>query len=309
MVKCANYRIHDVCNRLVTDEAAETQPNPEAPLCDCCKFNAVIPDLSIDGNRALWARLEAAKRRLFYQLDRLGLPRGTEAEGFDPPLSFDFKTDALPTGVPGQWKPMGGEGVLTGHANGKVTINLKEADDAERVRTREQMGEDYRTLIGHFRHEIGHYYWDLLIQPHPDRRARYDALFGDPDRPTYSEALDRHYQEGPPAKWAETFTSSYATMHSWEDWAETWAAYLEVLSTLDTAEHLGLIEHPPNAEDGLYERERDVQGMLGRYRELGIKLNELNRAMGLSDLLTRQFPAAVTKKMKFIDEVVRGDEG
>ena len=323
--KCDNYRVEGVCNRMVPrgtgnatpgDQAGPRQaprttapqaaePQTAAPqttteqiLCDCCRHNAVIPDLSVAGHRERWARLEEAKRRLFFQLDAMGLPRG---DGLDPPLRFEFMTDALPTATPGVWRPSGGDQVMTGHADGTVTINVREADDAERARMRMQMGEDYRTLLGHFRHEIGHYYWEVLIAPDPDRLARFVALFGDPESPTYAEALDRHYREGPPANWIERYTTEYATMHPWEDWAETWAAYLEVLSTIDTAAHLGFGRRRASP----YEQPVPMDELLARYRALGIDLNEINRAMGLMDLLTRNFPAPVIEKLHFVDEVVR----
>jgi hypothetical protein len=305
LVKCHNYRVEGVCNRLLTVEQAKSRPDPDRPLCDYCQFNEVIPDLSIEGHRERWGRLEAAKRRVFYQLDQLGLPRGTAMDGFNPPLSFDFKTDALPEDAHGQWRPMGGEQVLTGHANGKVTINLKEADDAERQRMQLAMGESYRTLVGHFRHEIGHYYWDVLIRDHPDALAGFKTIFGDPATPDYATALDRHYSQGPPSDWSQKFTTPYATMHPWEDWAETWAAYLELLSTLDTAIHLHLL--PRDDQPMPYDRPGPaVDDLLPRYRQLGIGINELNRAMGLSDILTRHFPDPVLRKLRFIDERIRG---
>ena len=57
---------------------------------------------------------------------------------------------------------------MTGHNNGLITLALKEADDAVREQVREAMGEPYRTLLGHFRHESGHYFWDRLVAPDPE---------------------------------------------------------------------------------------------------------------------------------------------
>lgn len=284
LVLCQNSAVQGVCNRTVVRAAAG------ATLCDCCRFNEVIPDLSVAGHRERWARLEEAKRRVFYELDALGLERGTAADGFEPALSFDFATGSLPKG-PGHWRPMGNEQVLTGHASGKITINLKEADEAERTRLKVMLGEGYRTLVGHFRHELGHYYWDLLVRPDPARLETFTAVFGDANAP-YGDALKQYYAAGPPADWAARFTSAYASSHPWEDWAETFAAYLEVISTLDTADAEGL---GASTGGGIRERVR-------RYQKLGIALNELNRAMGLDDLLTRQFPEPVLTKLERVDE-------
>ena len=293
LLKCHNYIVEHVCNRMLLAEGADPAVQP---LCDCCRHNTLIPDLSVPGHRERWARLEEAKRRLMYQLDALGLPRGDDQ---DPPLRFQFLTDAIPQG-PGQWRSAGDEQVMTGHADGVITINVREADDAERARVRLQMGEDYRPLLGHFRHEVGHYYWDVLVDPDPALRERFVQLFGDPLDPPYGEALKRHYDQGPPADWAERYTTTYATMHPWEDWAETWAAYLELASTLDTAVELGL----GRGSVSPYAEAIPLDALLPRYRALGIDLNEMNRAMGLNDILTRNFPDPVVAKLHFVHEVI-----
>ena len=290
LVKCHNYAVENVCNRFVmADQARGDGANP---LCDCCRFNDTIPDLTIPKNRELWARLEAAKRRLFFQLDLLGLPRGNEDDGFQPPLSFDFKADAIPQG--GSWRKLDAEHVYTGHAEGKITINIREADDAERERMRLDMGESYRTLLGHFRHEVGHYYWELLIKG--KREPEFKAVFGDHENPSYADALDRHYREGAPTDWALRYTTAYASMHPWEDWAETWALYLEIVSTLDTAKAWGL------GGPGLID---DLPKMVHAHQRLGVALNEMNRAMGLHDILTRLIVPPVIEKLGFIHTCIR----
>lgn len=290
LAKCVNYAREDVCNRCVPAEglAAEAEP-----LCDCCRFNETIPDLSVPGNREKWARIERAKRRLFYILDALGLPYGTSAEGFEPPLAFDFKGDTVP--ADGLWRTMGeAERVYTGHAGGKITINIREADDAEREKLRVDLGEAQRTVIGHFRHEIAHYYWDLLIRGR--REDAFGAVFGDHENPPYAEALERHYRDGPPADWRERHISAYATMHPWEDWAETFAFYLDVASVLETAANMGLVVSVPW---------EDLDAMLGRFWSIGVVVNEINRTMGLSDLVPEVITPAVGAKLRFVHEVVR----
>lgn len=290
LAKCVNYAREDVCNRCVLAEGLA----PEAePFCDCCRFNATIPDLSVPGNREKWARIERAKRRLFYILDALGLPYGTAAEGVDPPLVFDFKGDMVP--AEGVWRTMGAEErVYTGHARGRITINIREADDAEREKLRVDLGEAQRTVIGHFRHEIAHYYWDLLIRGRCE--AAFRAAFGDHERPAYQEALERHYRDGPPPGWPEHYISAYAAMHPWEDWAETFAFYLDVVSVMETAANMGLTEPVPWD---------DLAAMLARFHGIGVVVNEINRTMGLTDLVPEVVTPAVAEKLGFVHRVVR----
>ena len=290
LVKCANYERADVCNRCIEAETCETVGET---FCDYCRFNATIPDLSVPENHEKWRRIESAKRRLFYILDVLGLPYGTAAEGFDPPLAFDFKGDLVPEH--GLWRTMGQEErVYTGHADGKITINIREADDAEREKLRVDLGEAQRTVIGHFRHEIGHYYWDLLVRGRCEEA--YKGLFGDHENPTYAEALERHYAEGPPDDWQERYISAYATMHSWEDWAETFAYYLDMASIIETAINVELI--PSVAWD-------DFDRMLRYFHEIGVVANELNRTMGLIDLVPEVITEPVEAKLRFVHNVVR----
>ena len=132
---------------------------------------------------------------------------------------------------------------LTGHSDGVITVNIAEADDSVREKRRHQMHEGYRTLLGHFRHEVGHYYWDRLIDDARSGRRRSAKVFGD-ERADYDQALQAHYKEGPPADWQARFVSAYASSHPWEDWAETWAHYLHMTDTLETALDCGLSLRP-----------------------------------------------------------------
>lgn len=299
LVKCNNYRYERVCNRCI---AVPEGGGAAEPLCSCCRYNAVIPDLSKEDNRNKWRRLEAAKRRMFYQLDLLRLPRGTAAEGYDPPLSFEFKEDPVPlwSGQTYDNNELLGdqEVVMTGHLNGKITINLREADPVERERLRVHFGERHRSLIGHFRHEMAHYYWDLLVRG--KREPGFVAVFGDPHSPSYSDALQAYYQRGPAPQWAQHFASAYASMHPWEDFAETFAAYLEMVAILDTAHHMGML----GAHDLVIEPGTDHGRMVSAYAYVGTALNELNRTMGLKDVLTRPLTKPVVKKMRFIHDLI-----
>lgn len=285
LLKCANYIHEDVCNRCV--EIGFDEQSPQI-LCDCCRLNDTIPDLSVDGNREKWYRLETAKRRLVYDLNLLGLPLNGS-----PRLAFDFKADTAPPA--GFWRTISEqERVFTGHANGKITINIREADSAEREKLRIDLGEPHRTLIGHFRHEIGHYYWEALVQN--KREGEFRQVFGDHDNPPYAEALERYYAQGPPAGWQHGFVSAYASMHPWEDFAETFALYLDVVSVLDTSQNMGI--GGPGGTGG------DLDQMVPYYQRLGIFLNEMNRAMGLLDFVPEVLHVPVIEKMRFIHRVV-----
>lgn len=292
LVKCFNYLEYQVCNRCVAADGA-----PAGALCDCCRFNATIPDLTVPGNQSKWYSLETAKRRLFYDLSELGLPYGTAADGIEPALCFDFKADVIPKG--NYWRASSpSETVYTGHDAGRITINIREADDVEREKLRVVMNEAHRTLIGHFRHEIGHFYWDALVKGRPDREAECIAAFGDHNNPNYDVALEAYYKNGPKPKWQETFVSAYATMHPWEDFAETWATYLDMTSTLDTAEHVGFggITDPTNA---------DLDTMITRYQAFGLAANEINRNLGLLNLVPEVFLKPVVEKLRYIHHLVR----
>ncbi len=290
LVKCHNYSTHQVCNRCIElDNVTESDQ-----LCDYCRFNATVPDLSVEGNLLKWARLEAAKRRLLYILDFLGLPYGTAADGFSPPLAFAFKGDVILKDE--SWRTLGqSERVYTGHADGKITINIREADDVEREKLRVDMNESHRTLVGHFHHEIGHYYWQALVKG--EWCDRFKALFGDPENPDYSEAMDRYYKSDPPAAWQENYISAYATMHPWEDFAETFAAYLDMVSVLDTALNSEL-------KYGLDIHTSSLKQMVTHYQKLGIMLNEFNRTLGLLDFVPDVFTPPVVEKINFVHELI-----
>ncbi|MBX7166168.1 MAG: putative zinc-binding peptidase [Pirellulales bacterium] len=284
LVKCANYVEYSVCNRCCRADAPGA-----TTLCDCCRFNHTIPDLQVPGNLQKWYRLEAAKRRLFYELDQLQLPYGTEADGFTPALSFAFMADLLPNQ---HWQTLTADTqVFTGHEGGRITINIREADDVEREKARVNLGEKKRTLIGHFRHEIGHYYWDLLVKDHRETESR--AVFGDHTSPDYATAMDAYYQNGPPADWQDRHISAYATMHPWEDFAETWTGYLSMISALDTAAHLRLC--------GKFNPLRTrTKTLVRRYQQLGLAINEVNRSAGLLDAAPEIISPGVVKKLDLI---------
>jgi len=288
---CVNAK-HEACNWLVP-------PGDENGFCIACRHNRMIPDLSIPDNLLHWRRIEAAKHRLFYTLLRLRLPLVTRRES-DDGLAFDFLAS---TGT-------AAERVMTGHASGLITLNVAEADDSERERQRRNMGEPYRTLLGHFRHEIAHYYWDRLVSQ-SDVIDRFRELFGD-ERADYGEALKRHYAEGPPADWQDRFITSYASAHPWEDFAETWAHYFHMVDTLETAAEFGLRLRPRDAKGAdlatavnFDPHDAEIDRVIDAWLPLTFAVNSINRSMGQADLYPFVLAPAVILKLAFIHDVIR----
>ena len=229
-----------------------------------------------------------------YGLDSLGSPHSAIADGFVSGLSFDFKGDSIaPQSL---WHTVDTqERVFTGHAGGKITINIREADTVKREKLRVGLGKGHRTLIGYFRHEIGHYYWHVLVDGHATYKTEFVRLFGDHENPTYSESLERHYAEGAPKDWQKVYISAYITMHLWEDWAETFAFYLDIIDVMETASCSGLIA---------VQTQDDFKNLLKTYTRLGVLLNELNRGMGLIDFLPALVVPDVVTKLEFVHEVI-----
>lgn len=288
LMKCHNYAVENVCNRCL--KAGETS---DQQLCDYCRYTQTIPDLSVEGNRKKWYKLEVAKRRTLYLLDQLGLPYGLDEDGVALPLSFSFKGDIIADNTE-NW-PMGEtKSVFTGHANGEITINIREADPVKREKTRVTLDEAHRTLVGHFRHEIGHYYWQLLV--YRQREDEFIRLFGD-HAADYSQARQRHYDKGPPTGWQANYVSSYATMHPWEDFAETFATYLDMVSVLNTAESFGLSNTDPLTAD--------LDVMVRRYQDIGLMVNEMNRTIGSIDLVPEVLTPHIIEKVRFVHDLVR----
>ncbi|SCY38282.1 MULTISPECIES: putative zinc-binding metallopeptidase [unclassified Pseudomonas] len=297
--RCANLDTPAACNWLLPDNGRDT-------LCIACSLNRTIPDLSIPENPERWCKVEIAKRRLVAQLITLGLPVIPKTVDENIGLAFDF-IGVDPDGTP----------PTTGHASGLITLDIKEADDAHREYVRQQMREPYRTLLGHFRHEVGHYYWDRLIANSHWLEA-FRELFGD-ERASYADALERHYQQGAPQDWQTRYVSAYATMHPWEDWAETWAHYLHMMDAVDTALGFGMsaremdFDYQPFLPETLYDAEHAggaaFLSFVNAWIELAGMLNELSRSMGQPDFYPFVVPAAVITKLHFIHLVIQEEGG
>jgi hypothetical protein len=289
---CANGQEHQICNWMVPIEDSN-------PLCTACRLNIVIPDLFVPNNRELWHQLEVAKRRTVYTLLRLGLPTEGAPNESRPPLRFRFMSN-----------PGAGPPILTGHDNGVITINVAEADPAERERRRVNLREPFRTLLGHMRHEIAHYYWGELRR-HPRQLERFRALFGD-ERLDYTTSLQNYYQQGAPGDWQERHVSAYASSHPWEDWAETSAHYFHIVDTVETAASFGLALSPTHPDAGSMTADpRSVSplgssfdSILQNWFPLTYALNELNRGMGLPDLYPFVLSNPAIQKLRFVHEML-----
>ena len=246
--------------------------------------------------------LDLAKHYLVYGLLRLGLPVVSKAEDDARGLAFDFLADP-------DSPEQAGSPVTTGHAEGLITINIAEADDAERERRRQGMAEPYRSLLGHFRHESGHYYWERLIREGRWLKA-FRSCFGD-ERRDYQTCLQAHYADGPPPDWQERFVSAYASAHPWEDWAETWTHYLHIVDTLETAQAFGLRLSPAAGSDPSLAavadfdpyQEKSFESLIATWLPLTYAVNSLNRSMGQPDLYPFVIAPPVIAKLRFVHEL------
>jgi hypothetical protein len=293
-VFCDNAKFA-ACNWLVPAE-----PGGDI-FCAACRHNETIPAVDDPLNLARWQTIERAKKRLFYSLLRLHLPLETRFENPTHGLSFRFLAD----------EPALGTSVMTGHENGIITIALVEADDAERESRRTSMGEPYRTLLGHFRHEIGHHYWDLLVDGKPAEQT-FRALFGDHTL-DYGQALQAYYANGAPLGWPQNYISAYATAHAWEDFAETFAHYLHITDTVEMAAAFGVRAKPTTEDENLAVRldfdpyvEKNIHTIVDNWVPLSSMLNNLNRAMGHPDAYPFVLTPEVINKLEFIHELVHG---
>ncbi|MDC8831061.1 zinc-binding metallopeptidase family protein [Alteromonas gilva] len=299
--QCRNYAVTNICNWLIPQDKQQA-------LCDACALTDTIPDQSKPDNKTLWFRMEQAKRHLLYTLYKLKLPVVGKRDAPDG-MSFRFLED--------QEEALFGReltvknSVITGHSDGVITINIKEAEASKRLEMREMMNERYRTLIGHFRHESGHYYWDKLVKnsAHLDD---FRQLFGD-ERQDYQKSLERYYAEGPAKNWYQQCISAYASMHPWEDWAETWAHYLHMVDTLETAhEYQTSLENitlsNPLIDEYPYSpsfNEKTFDTLLDDWDKLTTLLNALNRSMGLDDAYPFVLTPPAREKLHFIHLLVR----
>lgn len=294
--RCANSGLCG-CNWLVED-------GDESGFCLACRHNVTIPDLSLPDNVANWQKIELAKRSLFYSLLRFRLPLVTRSEDPESGLGFAFLADNPDPAAEGT--------VLTGHDEGFITLNVAEASDAEREARRVTLGEPFRTLLGHFRHEIAHYYWNVLVRDVSAFEA-FRSVFGD-ERQDYATSLEDHYRNGPRAGWETDYISAYAASHPWEDFAETFAHYFHIVDALDTADAFGLRTDPDVdvPADGLQLKRTfdsyaavNVDALIRAWVPLTVAINSINRSMGQPDLYPFVMPEPVYRKLSYIHDLVR----
>ncbi len=301
--RCANFDLAPQCNWLIT-----VADSAHHALCRCCRLNRMIPDQSIDANAALWHKVELAKRRLVSSLIALGLPVASRLDE-DPQqgMAFDLLADVEP--VP----------IANGHLDGIITVNVNEADDVAREAIRTALHEPYRTLLGHVRHESGHYYWTRLLMGSKWHEP-FRALFGD-EREDYAAALKQYYADGPAPDWDDTSVSAYASAHPWEDWAETWAHYMHMVDTMDTAmgsgmhnENVELLKDPFQKEV-LYrfegELDTEIAGtdafldFFNAWAGLTSVLNEFSLGMGLPDFYPFVLSKRSITKLHFVHRFIQ----
>jgi hypothetical protein len=290
--RCPNFEGAPACNWLVPEA------DGEGTLCRCCRLTRTLPDVSDADNATYVLRLSLAQRRLVSQLIGLELPvQSKVSEDPEHGLAFDLLR-----------APPGGPPVTTGHADGIITIDVEEADDARREQRRTDLHEPYRTLLGHLRHESGHYYWQRLVEPDEAWLEAYRAAFGD-ERADYGKALKTYYANGAPADWNTRHISAYASSHPWEDWAETWAHYLHLRDTLDTARSFGLdgslvqLEYEPFGADALEGDDQAFLTLVNAWMELTGVLNELSRSMGVADFYPFVLSIPALRKLHLVHRI------
>ncbi|KQV43640.1 MULTISPECIES: putative zinc-binding peptidase [unclassified Rhizobium] len=291
---CANAG-DDICNWLVPS-------GDNNAYCVACRYNRIVPVTDNPEGLARWQRIGQAQRHLFYSLLRWKLPipgRDVDPQGG---LVFDFLADEVDAN--GNVIP-----AMTGHEDGLISLRAAEANDEVRESVRVSMGEPYRTLLGHLRHEIGHFYWAQLVRDEATL-ARARALFGD-EREDYAAALQRNYEQGPPADWQSRFISTYASCHPAEDFAECWAHFFHIVDTLETARAFGLSTDPRRHGDMATEvdfdpyRASDAQTLIDAWIPLSVALNSLQRSMGQADSYPFVLSPPVVEKLDFINGLIR----
>lgn len=288
--RCSNYAAQGVCNWMLDASDA-------APFCVSCRTTDIIPALGKPENITYWFLLEQAKRRLFYTLMGMKLPAPNKQEDPVHGIAFQFLEDVSPQ-----------QRVLTGHDEGVITLNIAEADDVMREKVRTHLQEPFRSLVGHFRHESGHYYWDRLVR-NSGWIDEFRQIFGD-ESADYDEALSRHYAT-PEVNWQLNFISAYASSHPWEDWSECWAHYLHMVDGLETAAAWGLrLDHatPTGPSLQAFALSADAvkigASLFEQWLPISQFTNSMNRSLGLHDSYPFVVPAPVVNKLEFIHRVI-----
>lgn len=263
--------------------------------CIACDLNRTIPPLINPEYKERWDKIESAKHRLVYALLRLNLPIRKKINDSIDGIAFNFMADLSPD-----------EKIMTGHDLGVITLNIDEADETVRTKHKLDLGEKYRTLLGHFRHEIGHYYWDQLIKNSP-LLNEFRRIFGD-ETVDYDQALETYYNSIPASNWQDQFISVYASAHPWEDWAESWAHYMHIMDTLETAYAFEIGLNAANNTTAVRVDPytvSDFKKLFDLWIPLTFVVNNLNRSMGHSDFYPFVISEKVVEKLSFIHNVCK----
>jgi hypothetical protein len=288
---CKNHE-YNVCNWVLEKDDPED-------FCTACQLNRTIPNLSNPNsdNFENWKHLEVAKHRLIYQLQKIGLPLPSKLK-HEVGLCFDFV------------ERLGNPKLMTGHADGVITILIREGDSVLREQTRKQMHEPYRTLVGHLRHEIGHYFWNQMVRNNPAVLKEFRTVFGN-ETQDYSEALQSYYKNGAPKNWRKSFISDYATSHPWEDWAETWAHYLHIMDMVETAYFFRLNVKPKLRAKAMNTKvsfdpytKHNFDVIVRKCVPLSLAVNSINRAMGIPDVYPFVISSDIIEKLRFIHQLL-----
>jgi len=298
--KCRNYEDLNSCNWMIVD-------SDPGDFCLSCQLSEIIPNLSKPENVERWKQIERAKRRLIYSLYWLGLPIVDKRTDPENGLSFHLMEDhehysefAI--------NPSEKKRVITGHVAGTITLNIEEADSSFREDIRNRLQESYRTILGHLRHESGHYYWDRLVK-HSSYLNEFRDLFGD-EQENYQEALNNYYQSGPKSDWQISYISAYACSHPWEDWAECWAHYLHMIDTMETANDFGDdiytsdVVAPGQQFSKQYLSSISIDQIIDEWSRLSVMLNEMNRSLGQADAYPFNLTNVLRDKIAFIHKVI-----
>jgi len=302
--RCENLSSPAACNWLIPP----AKPREHTPsLCLCCRLTRTLPDLDVPEHAGWWHRIEQAKRRMVSSLLALRLP--IVPRGEDPQRGLAFDILVSQPGLPP---------VVTGHAGGVITLDAAEADDATREHRRTSLREPYRTLLGHLRHESGHYFWQRLVDG-KEWLEPFRAVFGD-ERTDYALALQNHYNHGAAADWSSRHVTAYASCHPWEDWAETWAHYLHMRDTLGTARGFGIrgdrvelacepfgpdvLSEDGNGNGALDATDEQFLLWLNHWLHLTVALNEISRSMGVADFYPFVLSRPAVRKLHLVHRVI-----
>lgn len=270
---CLNGQQHGVCNWLA---------DSQGEFCLACQSNLIIPDLTVVDNKVRWSEIELAKRRLYYSLLSLKLRNFLTSQAV-PTLRFEFKAS------------VSGEKVITGQNEGLITLDVAEAEDTTRIHRRVQLGEDYRTVLGHLRHEVGHFFWMALVSG-TKQHTVFRGLFGDETR-DYGESLASYYANGAPNDWRDNYISAYASSHPHEDWAESFAHYLHIYDTLETATERKLVKVALDPSE-------EFDAWVVNWQRLSIDLNLLARSMGYRDMYPFVLTPRIIDKLHFVHTAI-----